>query len=141
MKKVIFVCHGNICRSPMAEFIAKYYDKSNQYEYISRAVSTEEYSNDIYYPCKVVLDKHHIPYTKHFAQKISLEEFKSAHIIFVMDQSNLRILKSIFLNEEMDKVKLLDDTDIFDPWYTREFDKAYLQIEKAVIKFIKDNKL
>lgn len=55
MKTIIFVCHGNICRSPMAEFIAKEIDKEHKYEYISRATSLEEIGNDIYYPAKVTL--------------------------------------------------------------------------------------
>ena len=55
MKTIIFVCHGNICRSPMAEFIAKEIDKEHRYEYISRATSLEEIGNDIYYPAKVTL--------------------------------------------------------------------------------------
>ena len=67
MDLIIFVCHGNICRSPMAEFIAKHLDKDNKYQYLSRAVTYEEYANDMHHAAKYMLSKHDIPFKTHFA--------------------------------------------------------------------------
>lgn len=137
MEKVIFVCHGNICRSPMAEYIAKYLDKEGRYEYISRAISNEEKGNDIYPPAKAILIKNHIPYSSHAAKKITLDEFKEASHIFVMDQSNLNYLKLLFPYENFAKVKFLHPFQIDDPWYTGDFETVYKQIYVGIEKFLK----
>lgn len=139
MKKVCFICHGNICRSPMAEYIAK--SLSSDYIFFSRAVSNEEYSNDIYYPAKLVMDKHHIKYDKHFAKRISLVEFLSSDYIFVMDNTNLSYLKRLFPNENMKKVHLLDKNEIEDPWYTGNFEKVFNQIKASIIHFLSETKI
>ena len=93
MKTVIFLCHGNICRSSASEFVFKYLVKQegreNEFHIYSRGVSNEEYGNDIYPPMKRALDRAGIPYERHFAQRITAEEYAEADYIFYMDRSNL----------------------------------------------------
>lgn len=138
MNTVIFVCHGNICRSPMAEFIAMHLDKNHKYEYISRATSLEEIGNDIYYPAKVTLDKHNIPYTRRGAKRITLDEFRSAKYIFIMDNNNLSYLRRLFPGEDFSKVSLLGNSEIEDPWWTGNFEKVYQEIETSIIHFLSE---
>lgn len=135
-KLVIFVCHGNICRSPMAEYIAKYLDKENRYEFISRAVSNEERGNDIYPPAKRMLIQNNIPYERHAAQKISTEEFKKADYIFVMDKSNMNYLRMLFPYENFSKVKMLEDFEIEDPWYSGRYELVFHLIYEGIEKFL-----
>ena len=88
--KVLFVCHGSICRSPAAEMIFK--SLNNEHEVISRALTHEEIGNDIYPPMKRELARRGNPFTPHHAQYISLEDFESSDYVFYMDESNLRYL-------------------------------------------------
>lgn len=132
--KIIFVCLGNICRSPMAEYIFKYIT-NNKYEICSRGISNEEYSNDIYYKAKEILDKNNIPYTKHFASKISLNEYKEADYIIVMEHYQIERLYTMYGKRK--NVISLQDYDIEDPWYTGNFDKVYNQIYNGLTKLNK----
>ena len=141
MSKIIFICHGNICRSPMAEFIAKDLDKEDKHEYISRATSLEEIGNDIYYPARITLEKHKIPYTHREASRITSEEFKEASHIFVMDFNNLNYLKRLFPYEDYSKVSLLAPKEIEDPWYTGNFEKVYQEIRTSIIHFLSEEKI
>lgn len=135
-KLVIFICHGNICRSPIAEYIAKHLDKEGKYRYLSRAVSNEERGNDIYPPMKRVLIQYKIPYDRHAAQKISLEEFKEAEYIFTMDKSNMNYLRMLFPYENFSKVRMLEDFEIEDPWYTGNYEWVFRLIYEAIEKFL-----
>lgn len=141
MELIIFVCHGNICRSPIAEFVAKHLDKTKRYQYISRATSLEEIGNDIYYPAKKVLEKHQIPFSHRGAARISLEEFRQAKHIFVMDYSNLVYLQRLYPNEDYSKVSLLANHEIEDPWYTGNFEKVYQEIETSIIHFLSEENI
>lgn len=141
MEKVIFVCHGNICRSPMAEFIAKEMDKSHKYEYLSRATSLEEIGNDIYYPARITLEKHDTPYSHREAKRITLAEFKEAKYIFIMDYNNLSYLKRLFPNEDFAKVRMLDTKEIEDPWYTGNFERVYNQIKTSIVHFLSEENI
>ena len=141
MDTIIFICHGNICRSPMAEFIAKHLDKEHRYNYISRATSLEEIGNDIYYPAKVTLDRHNIPYTHRGASRVTLDEFRETKHIFVMDYNNLSYLKRLFPNEDFSKVSLLANKEIEDPWYTGNFEKVYKEIETSIIHFLSEENI
>ncbi|MCR4561909.1 MAG: low molecular weight phosphotyrosine protein phosphatase [Bacilli bacterium] len=136
MKTIVFVCHGNICRSPMAEYIAKYLDTEGRYHYFSRAVSNEEYLNDIYPPAKEILRRHQIPFSLHQARRISLDEFLEADTIFVMDNSNIKYLERLFPEQDHSKVRLLDPNEIEDPWYTGNFERVYQQITAGIKRFL-----
>ena len=132
MKKIMFVCHGNICRSPMAKYIFK--SLTNDYYVESRATSTEEIGNDIYPPIKKVLDNHNISYDRHYAKQLTKDEFEEYDYILVFDYNNLRNIKRMF--GESEKVELLNDYEIDDPWYTRDFERAYKETYEGCIKLL-----
>ena len=125
MKKVMFVCHGNICRSPMAKYIFKYIT-NGEFIIESRATSTEEIGNDLYYLTKDILDKNKIPYDTHIAKQLTKDEYNEYDYIIVFDEYNKSNIKRLI--GEDNKVRKLLINDIDDPWYTRDFDKAYKDI-------------
>ena len=144
MIKICFVCLGNICRSPMAEFIMKdLVQKAHLKEEVhiqSRALSKEEYGNDMYENAKEVLDKYHIPYEKHQSIPLKKEDYDDYDYLICMDDSNRRIMKSLFQKE--DKIyRIMDFTDtkkeVKDPWYTRDFEQTYEDLQKGCSAFLK----
>lgn len=139
MKKILFVCHGNICRSPMAEFIMKdICNKSlcHKFEIASAATSTEEIGNDIYYEAKRVLAKNNIPYTSRKAVQMTRQDYEYYDYIVVMDDNNIYNLRRIIIDDYASKVHKLNhfrgsDKDVYDPWYTRRFDECFDEINKS----------
>lgn len=132
MIKILFVCHGNICRSVMAEFICK--NERPEIYCESRAVSFEEEGNDIYPPAKRCLDRHDIKYQRHHARRISQDDYEKFDKIYVMDGSNLRYINRI-IDDHEHKIAMLDnEEDIDDPWYTGDFEGVYQQLLKAIRK-------
>lgn len=129
MRKILFVCHGNICRSVMAEYILK--SKSSDIYCESRATTNEEIGNDIYPLAKLCLDKNNIKYNKHHASRITIDDYKNFNEIYVMDSSNLREIRYI-VDDVDSKIKKLCPYDIEDPWYTGNFDLVYSQILEGV---------
>lgn len=141
-KKIIFVCHGNICRSPMAEFVMKKLlaDKgaAENFDISSAAVSYEEFGNDIYPPAKKKLREHHIPFAPHKAHRITQREFDNADYVILMDRSNINILRSVLDTScGENKIHLLLDftgkpgREIADPWYTGNFEQAFQEIKEG----------
>ena len=137
MNSILFLCHGNICRSPMAEFIMKDLLSRRGMEgdmtIDSAAVSREEIGNDMYPPAKRILAKHGIPFSSRAARQIEEEYLKRYNIIIAMDRSNLRMLKRLFGERSTADVRLLmsyagADRDVEDPWYTGDFEQAYTDI-------------
>ena len=139
--KIIFVCHGSICRSPAAEMIFKWLCKDH--EVISRAVSHEEIGNDIYPPMKRELYSRGIPFTRHYATYITNEDYESADYIFYMDSSNRYLLTRRF-GESSKILPIFHFTpniyEIEDPWYTDNFKKVVDQITTCVKDIIKNLK-
>lgn len=141
---IIFICHGNICRSPVAEIIFSDLAKENNLDInvSSRATSLEEIGNDIYPPMRRVLHNHGYIDVHHSATRISRSEFESADYIFYMDKNNLYYLERLF--GPSDKYHLiteyLDNIEIEDPWYTNRFEYVYQRIKKAVEAIIKQIK-
>ena len=137
MIKILFVCHGNICRSPMAEFIMKDLVKKNNLEkdfYIeSCATSKEELGNDIYPYAKETLKRHNIPFNKREARQITIDDFKNFDYIIAMDTNNINNLKKISSSNKI--IKLLDK-DIEDPWYTNNFEKVYEEIYSGCLSLL-----
>ena len=141
MIKILFVCHGNICRSPMAEFIFKDKIRSrglNEQLYVeSAAVSTEEIGNSIYPPAKRCLNAHGIPFdTSKTARQITRADYDRFDLIICMDRMNLRWLKYIIPNDPAGKIRLMmsyagQDRDVADPWYTGDFETTYRDLTEA----------
>ncbi len=146
MKKIIFVCHGNICRSPMAEFIFKDLIRrkgiENKFYIESAAVSTEEIGNPIYPPAKRCLNAHGIPFDKDkTARQITRADYDRFDLIICMDRMNLRWLRYIIPDDPQDKVHLMMsyagiDRDVADPWYTGDFEATYRDITTACESFL-----
>lgn len=145
MIKICFVCLGNICRSPMAEFIMKEKLKKNnlQDKFIieSKGTSYEEEGNDIYPNVKRLLDEKNISYTRRCATTLVEEDYEKYDYFIGMDQNNIRNMKYLFNNDPNNKVyRLLDFTslkkDVEDPWYTRNFEKVYEEINIGCDKLL-----
>ena len=150
MIKLIFLCHGNICRSPMAEYVMKDLVRKagleSHFEITSGAVSDEEWFNPIYPPAQRKLREKGVSFGKHSAHKISKVEFDAQDLVIVMDRSNLRWLTRIVGDySSVDAGKALEDSgisgkvhmmmefagisrDVADPWYTGDFEQTYQDV-------------
>ena len=134
MIKILFVCHGNICRSPMAEFVMKdlveKVGREGEFEISSCATSTEELGNLVYPPARKKLAEHGISCEGKRARQINKADYKTYDYIIAMDKNNLRNMAYI-VGEDVDrKISLLMDYtdrpgDVADPWYTGDFDKTW----------------
>ena len=131
MKKVIFVCLGNICRSPMAEFVMKDMVKKagrgDEFQIASAAVSREEIGNPVYPPARRELQKHGIACDGHKAHQITRAELESYDLIYYMDGSNQRYLHRLF-GDDAAKCRPLIGRDVADPWYTGDFSATWNDI-------------
>lgn len=135
MKNIVFVCHGNICRSVAAEYIMKNMIDNDQYHIISRATSFEEIGNDIYPPMKRELTKHGVPFDRHYARRIDMNDYNNADYIFYMDDENHHTLVRLF--GYSDKILPIYQwtpsiDEIEDPWYTGRFDVVVSQITQCI---------
>ena len=135
--KILFVCHGNICRSPMAEFVMKYLVKEagleEQFEIASAATSTEEIGNPVYPPARRKLEEHGISCEGKRARVITRDDYHYYDQIVVMDSENIQSLRWLFGKDKDRKVKLLMDyTDrpgeVADPWYTGDFEATWQDV-------------
>ena len=129
MIKILFICHGNICRSPIAEFIMKdIVNNSSNYIIDSKATSYEEIGNDIYPPAKDIMDKYHIRYSKRKANRTTKDDYNYYDYIICMDNNNYRNLLNIYGSDKDNKISLLLDREVSDPWYTGNFEETYQDI-------------
>jgi len=130
MVKILFVCHGNICRSPMAEFVMKDMVKkaggAERFHIESVAVSREELGNPVYPPARRELARHGIACDGHRARQITQADCDRFDHIFYMDRSNARYLERLFPGEH--KFRPFLSRDVADPWYTGDFTQTWLDI-------------
>ncbi len=136
MKRILFVCHGNICRSPMAEMILKHLVRErglSGYVIDSAAVSREEIGNGVYPPARRELLAHGVRCEDHRARQITSADYDQWDVIIGMDMSNITRMLRVFGGDDAHKVhRLMDFTghpaDMSDPWYSDRFDIAYRDI-------------
>ena len=134
MIKILFVCHGNICRSPMAEFVMKDLVKKEGLEQVfeiaSAATSTEEIGNPVYPPARRKLEQHGIGCDGKRARQLRREDYGEYDWLVGMDRANLRNMQRICGGDPEGKLSLLLDYtnrpgEVADPWYTGDFDQTW----------------
>lgn len=124
MKKIVFVCLGNICRSPMAEFVMK--SLTDQVYVESRATSSWEHGNPIHQGTQGIFRQHGISYDPHkTSQQISVADFKNFDYIIGMDASNVADLQKMAPAAYREKIYQFSDRSVPDPWYTGNFEETY----------------
>ena len=140
MVKIMFVCHGNICRSPMAEFIMKKLVSdmgiSSEFHIASSATSTEEIGNPVYPPARTELAGHGIGCNGKTAVQLKKSDYDKYDYFIGMDIANIRNMNRIFGNDKDGKIyKLLTFAgrrdDVADPWYSRDFETTYRDIDEG----------
>ena len=139
MHKILFVCHGNICRSPMAEFVLKDMLKKegiSGVEVASCAVSCEELGNPVYPPAKRELARHGISCDGKFARRITAADVQKYDRILYMDSSNLRYLQQMFPGET--KFESFLGRNVADPWYTGDFTQTWQDICEGCEKLMRE---
>ena len=139
--KVLFLCHGNICRSPMGEFVMKDLVKKagreNEFHIASAAVSREEIGNPVYPPARRELAKHGISCDGHAAHQITRQELEAYDHIYYMDASNARYLKRLF-GDAAAKCHPLLNRDVADPWYTGDFAATWHDIVEGCTAILEE---
>ena len=137
MTSILFICHGNICRSPMAEFIMKDLVKKagleSQFHIESAATSTEELGNPVYPPARRKLAEHGIDCTGKTARQLSKSDYDKYDFLIGMDRANLRNMRRICGGDYDGKLHLLMDYtdrpgDVADPWYTDDFETTWRDV-------------
>lgn len=153
MIKILFVCHGNICRSPMAEFVMKDMVKKagleSQFRIDSAATSTEEIGNPVYPPARRKLAEHGIDCAGKTARQMNKGDYGKYDLIVGMDSVNLRNMQRISGGDGEGKIKLLlDFTDhpgsVADPWFTGDFEATWRDVNagcKGILEYLAENKM
>ena len=133
MIRVMFICHGNICRSPMAEFLfrdmVRKAGREDEFLIDSAAVSREEIGNPVYPPVRRLLEADGISCENKRARQVTPEDYRRFDFLICMDRSNIRNLKALLGGDPSDKIRLLlsyagSHDSVSDPWYTRAFEAA-----------------
>ena len=142
MTRILFVCHGNICRSPMAEFVMKDMVKKaalqDRVQLASAATSTEELGNPVYPPARRELARHNISCDGHRARQITRADLQKYDRIYYMDSRNARNLQRMFPGEGC-FIPFLD-RDVADPWYTGDFTQTWEDIQEGCSRILEELK-
>lgn len=148
MHKILFICHGNICRSPMAEFLLK--DIVNKrgladaFEIASAATSREEIGNPVHYGTRTKLAQFGISVAGKHAVQVTKRDYEHYDLLLVMDSNNIRNLRRVIGEDTQNKVHLLLDyterkgESIADPWYTGDFDVTYNDIMEGLAGLLEE---
>ena len=151
MIKVLFVCHGNICRSPMAEFIMKNLVEerglSSDFYIASAATSTEEIGSRVHHGTAAILDRLGIDYSGKRARQMTKKDYQDYDMLIGMDEWNMRNMNRIAGGDPEGKLHLLLDFtdrpgDVADPWYTRNFEVTYRDIMdgcEGLLRYLEEN--
>ena len=141
MIKILFLCHGNICRSPMAEFVMKdLVSKAgigDRVHIASAAVSREEIGEPVYPPAQRELQKHGICCDGHAAHQITRRELETYDKIYYMDRSNARYLQRLF-GPDAEKCQPLLERDVADPWYTGDFTATWNDVLEGCTRILEE---
>lgn len=146
MKKILFVCLGNICRSPMAEFVMKDIVRKagieHEFEIASAATSTYEIGNPVYPPARQKLAENGIFCDGKTARQITKKDYDYYDYIIAMDHSNINNLKKMLGEDTKGKISLLMDytsrpADVADPWYTGDFQATWNDVTEGCTEFLK----
>ena len=147
MTKILFVCHGNICRSPMAEFVMKDLVKQAgleaEFHIESAATSTEEIGCPVYPPARRKLAEHGIRCAGKTARQLTRTDYTQYDLLIGMDRANLRNMRRICGGDPEGKIKLLMDYtdrpgDVADPWYTGDFDAAWRDVLEGCTELLEN---
>ena len=146
MIKVLFICHGNICRSPMSEFILRDMvtkrGLGNQFHIASAATSREEIGNPVYPPAKRILREHGISCDGKYAVQVTRADYDNYDYLLAAEDCNILNMRRIIGDDPAHKVyRLLDFSDrprnIADPWYTGDFETTYADIVEGCEEFLR----
>ncbi len=141
MHRVLFVCHGNICRSPMAEYVMKHLvekaRKAGEYEIDSAAVSREEIGNTVYPPARRELERRGVHCGGHRARQVTMEDYRHFDRIYYMDASNARYLARL-LPQDPEKIRPLLARDVADPWYTGDFSQTWEDVLEGCQRILEE---
>lgn len=140
MIKILFICHGNICRSPMAEFVMKELVRragmEQQFQIDSKAARTDELGNDTHPGTKRKLQEMGIPFQQRRACQVSRGDYKTFDYLVCMDWENYNDMYHLFGGDPEHKIQLLlafagEQREVADPWYTGDFDRTYEDVVKG----------
>ena len=147
MTKILFICHGNICRSPMAEFVMKdLVEKAGlaaQFHIESAATSREEIGNPVYPPARRKLAEHGISCDGHAARQLTKADYREFDFLIGMDNANLQNMRRICGGDPEGKIRLLRDYtarpgDVADPWYTGDFETTWRDVLEGCRGLLKE---
>jgi len=142
MIKILFVCHGNICRSPMAEFVMKDLAAkagiAHRLQIASAAASREELGNPVYPPARRELARHGLSCRGKYARQITAADLQEFDRIYYMDSRNLRYLKQMF--PKYDRFLPFLDRDVADPYYMGNFDRTWADICEGCTRILEELK-
>ena len=147
MKKIPFVCHGNICRSPMAEYVMKDLVKKaglkGEFQIASAATSREEIGNPVYPPARRKLAEHGIGCEGHAARQITARDYQDFDLLIAMDSANLRNMRRFYGGDPAGKIHMLLDyagrpgEEVADPWYTGDFQATWQDVSAGCAGLLK----